>query len=109
MPRFDGTGPRGQGPGTGRGRGYCRTRYEGRGRFGPGRGAGSGRGLVCRFQGRGYGALAWDPTPAGYLPGRGAYPTRQPELAELQTQEQMLTQELRALRDRIAALESSTG
>jgi len=42
MPRFDGTGPRGQGPGTGRGLG----RGGGRGRMG-GSGMGSGGYCVC--------------------------------------------------------------
>lgn len=41
MPRFDGTGPMGQGPGTGRGMGPCMG-YRGRG-FGFGRGMGFGR------------------------------------------------------------------
>ena len=44
MPRFDGTGPMGQGPMTGGGRGMCQS----------GRGMGSGQGGRCGF-GRGMG------------------------------------------------------
>jgi len=48
MPRFDGTGPQGQGPMTGRGMGPCGQ--GGRPVGGPGMGPGRGRGM-----GRGYG------------------------------------------------------
>ena len=48
MPRFDGTGPMGQGPMTGRGMGPCNPNA----RPGYGRGYGQGRG---RGMGQGYG------------------------------------------------------
>jgi len=70
MPRFDGTGPMGNGPGTGRGLGYCNPNRMlngpeapqtgqlsgyGRGmglRRGPGRGQAMGRGrMMGRFGG----------------------------------------------------------
>ncbi|MFP3867172.1 MAG: DUF5320 domain-containing protein [Desulfobacteraceae bacterium] len=105
MPRFDGSGPRGQGPGTGRGRGYCRTGYGRGGGYDPGRGAGSGQGRGRRFQGRGYEPPTGNPTSVGYNPGIEARPARQPDVAELQAQEQMLIQGLRAIRERLAALE----
>ena len=47
MPRYNGTGPRGQGPLSGRGMGYCAQRavgYYGRG-YGRGIGCGMGRGF----------------------------------------------------------------
>ena len=46
MPRFDGTGPAGQGPMTGGGRGNCSA----------GRGTGFGRGMRCGGRGMGRGA-----------------------------------------------------
>ena len=71
MPRFDGTGPMGNGPGTGRGLGYCNPnrsvndpgvpqdgQFPGYGpgmgmRRGPGRGQGMGRGRLMGRFGRG--------------------------------------------------------
>lgn len=53
MPRFDGTGPAGQGPMTGRGMGSC-----GRGKAWGGRGQGWGRGMG-RGAGMGMGAGRW--------------------------------------------------
>lgn len=52
MPRFDGTGPEGQGPGTGRRRGRCGSaRRDNDGNF-----VGQGRGLGRKLgQGRGKG------------------------------------------------------
>ena len=61
MPRFDGTGPQGQGPMTGRGQGYCILPYEKVPRTPPpsqGYGRGYGQGY-----GQGYGP--------GYGPGYG--------------------------------------
>jgi len=65
MPRFDGTGPNGQGPITGRGMGKCNTTKEENGMnpsFGFGRGCGRGMGMGRgrgrrggMGQGRGYG------------------------------------------------------
>lgn len=55
MPRFDGTGPQGQGPMTGRGMGPC---GQGGRPVGPGMGRGAGRGMgqgYGRQGGRGYG------------------------------------------------------
>ena len=55
MPRFDGTGPNGQGPITGRGMDKCNKTQEENGNnpsFGFGYGSGSSRGMV---RGRGHG------------------------------------------------------
>ncbi|MDY0236289.1 MAG: DUF5320 domain-containing protein [Gudongella sp.] len=52
MPRYNGTGPRGQGPLTGRGMGYCAQRTPGYDTRGYGRGIGCGMG---RGFGRGLG------------------------------------------------------
>ncbi|MDD4048223.1 MAG: DUF5320 domain-containing protein [Clostridia bacterium] len=54
MPRFDGSGPMGQGSMTGRGMGYCNSNVV-RPSFGGGMGQGFGRGLGRGF-GRGMGA-----------------------------------------------------
>lgn len=56
MPRFDGTGPLGQGPRTGRGFGYCSPGPTGK-KPRRGLGRGPGRGL-----GRGFGRVSVIPT-----------------------------------------------
>ena len=50
MPRFDGTGPMGNGPGTGRGLGYCNPNHMMNGPQGPqtGQFPGYGRGMGLR-------------------------------------------------------------
>jgi len=75
MPRFDGTGPMGQGPGTGRGLGPC------------GAGLGMGRGF--------YG---------GYGFGRRRFISPKNELSALENEEKMLEEELSAIREEISAL-----
>lgn len=76
MPRFDGTGPAGQGPLTGRGLGPC------------GRGMGWGRGY-----GTGYGRFA----------GR-TYLSRGEEAADLEEEAKNLESDLKALKERIAEI-----
>ncbi|HEC21013.1 MAG TPA: hypothetical protein ENI70_00685 [Candidatus Peregrinibacteria bacterium] len=49
MPRFDRTGPQGQGPKTGRGTGPCAGSPRAQGRGGYGTGRGFGRGLRRGF------------------------------------------------------------
>jgi len=54
MPRFDMTGPLGQGPFTGRGGGYCAARMSQGFMTGQGRGVGRGLGMRRGFFGYGY-------------------------------------------------------
>lgn len=83
MPRFDGTGPNGQGPRTGRGMGMCR---------GMGFGYGNGYGNGCGCQGYGFGMNSM------YSPKNRAN--------LLKTQAQYLENELGALREEIKSLEA---
>ena len=85
MPRFDGTGPQGQGPRTGRGMGFCAPgfgRFGGLGR-GWGRGFGAGRGM-------GFGRMFW---------------TEQDWKESLQSYKQELERELEAVTQELADLE----
>ena len=83
MPRYDGTGPAGQGSGAGWGRGPC----------GAGRGMGSGRGA-----GRGFGFRRfW----GGY-----SAPSEKEETGMLSENENILEEELRAIKSRLAQLKS---
>jgi hypothetical protein len=66
MPRFDGTGPFGQGP-MGRGLGPC----------GAGRGSGFGSGFGRGFRGFGNFQGGWDQPRWGCGPGRGGYAASQ--------------------------------
>ena len=75
MPKFDGTGPMGQGAGTGRGLGPC--------------GAGMRRGWGCC---------------GGYGLGFRRFISPKNELAALEDEEGMLEQELAAVREEKAAL-----
>lgn len=110
MPRYDGTGPWGQGAGSGWGRGPC----------GGGRRRGYGTGLV-RGWGRGYGRGPWGTGPGVRLrwgrggvgygpygapgPGPGAAP---PDEAQALREEQAYLQsELEGIQKRLAELESS--
>jgi hypothetical protein len=106
MPRFDGSGPLGEGPMTGGGFGYCGTRrrpgYGLRGRalyggFGPSRGPGFGRG---RGLSRGFGLSYGDWRP-------GAVDAK-PRLAELQQEANDLRAYLKDLEARIGELEKSS-
>jgi len=85
MPRFDGTGPMGQGPRTGRGMGPCG------GGLGYGRGRGFGRGLGCkRF---------WD------YSGDYARPiTKKEESEMLKDEVSALEDELKAVKERLAEI-----
>lgn len=72
MPRFDGSGPSGEGPGTGWGDGGCAPGetgegFPGRGR-GRGRGRGGGRGGRGWGRGRGWGGGAGRGDPRGDTP-----------------------------------------
>jgi hypothetical protein len=88
MPRFDGTGPRGQGPRTGRGLGSCG--------YGMGYGRGSGRGW-----GLGYGR-GW-----GYgVPWSYRQPTTTEERAMVQDDIAALKEELKAAEERLNQLEN---
>lgn len=88
MPRFDRTGPRGEGPMTGRGLGPC-----GRG-LGFGRGFGRGRGFR-----RGY---AYD-----YAPVAPVAPalTKDQEKAILEDEMKILQEDMKAIKERIKQLE----
>jgi len=79
MPRYDGTGPAGQGSGTGFGHGPC----------GAGRGMGSGRGFGFRR----------------FLGGCPA-PSEKEEMGMLSENENILEEELRAIKSRLAQLKS---
>lgn len=112
MPRYDGTGPWGQGPGSGWGLGPCgfgRRRGYGGG-FGRGAGRGFGRGA------RGFGSGAWgrprwgqiasDYPPVGPAdPGYEAAP--QDEAQALRDEQAYLQGELEAIQNRLAELEAS--
>ena len=126
MPRGDRTGPMGYGPMTGRGMGYC-AGYEGPGyagpgyagpgfgyhRFGGGRGPGFGRGFGHGF-GRGWGRgwqrqpRAWGapPWPAWDWGPEAAQPTREQEVDYLQSEAEVLKEQLDAIQARIADLEA---
>lgn len=82
MPNFDGTGPTGAGPLTGRGAGYC----------GYGYGMGMGRGM----RGRGMGF------------GMGGFLSFKNQLMVMREHEEMLSNELEALREEIKTLEQET-
>jgi len=103
MPAGDGTGPMGYGPMTGRGAGRC-AGYDAPGfahAFGGRRYLGRrylGRGGMGRGYGRGYGYAAAYPYNAPY----GAVPDEKTILA---AQVKAREDELKALKERIAALE----
>jgi len=110
MPFGDGTGPLGLGPMTGRGAGYCAgynmpgylNPIPGRGYFGWGRGW-FGRGRGWRNWARITGLPGWWRARVG-LPawgGWGYYPY-QPEPAQ---EKEMLTEELRVLKEEMEAIE----
>ena len=83
MPRFDGTGPRGQGPMTGRGLGPC------------GAGKGYGRGYGMGY-GRGYG---WGCPFCGALP---QVITEKEEKEMLKNEAEILEEELKAIKERLS-------
>ena len=107
MPRFDGTGPRGEGPMTGGGFGYCGPGGTGYGRPGRrffGRGRGFSRGFGPGFGlGRGYGrGSGWGAFPPY---GAGSYGPRD-EVEMLKEEADALKNELDAINGRIEELES---
>jgi hypothetical protein len=91
MPRFDATGPFGQGP-MGRGLGPCSAGR--RGVFGPDSGRGF-RGDRC-FSG------AWNRPRLGWNPGRGLNPAPQDETQALKQEASYLQSELDAIQKRLA-------
>jgi hypothetical protein len=118
MPRFDGTGPWGEGPMTGGGRGFCNPagrRYA----FGYGGGYGRGRGFRRGGPGfgwgRGYGRAFGR---GGYFPGRDpgggpVYGTPYPsdpvqEAAMLKTQANDMRNDLDEINRRIEELEKES-
>ncbi|MCP4651865.1 MAG: DUF5320 domain-containing protein [Candidatus Omnitrophica bacterium] len=101
MPRFDGTGPRGQGSFTGGGRGYCVMSMSGvrrSTRGGSGRGRGFGRGQSFR------GALS--PYSDSYW-GNSVTPQNEAEI--LRDQVSFLQEELNVINARLKKLDSSLG
>lgn len=110
MPRGDGTGPMGAGPMTGRGAGYCggfsvpgyMNRFPGAGRagFGYGRGFGRRRGGCAYPYGAGYYGM-----PYGNPYGQQTAPGREADM--LKEQARAMQEELKAVNERIAELESA--
>jgi hypothetical protein len=101
MPRYDGTGPWGQGPGSGWGLGPCGAgRRRG---YGSGYARGFGRGAWGRPR-RGGRAFGYGPFRAGG-PGYGAAP--QEEAQVLRAEQAYLQGELEAIQKRLAELENS--
>ena len=112
MPGRDRSGPMGMGPQTGRGRGYCAgsaapgyVEGPGWGR-GMGWGGGRGRGGRCWGGGRGFGFRggwgsgdAWGPAPIQRM-------APSDEMSVLRSQAEALGGELKAIQDRISALEA---
>ena len=122
MPGGDGTGPAGAGPMTGRGGGYC-AGYDspgyanpvpgrGRGRGGWGRGMAWGRAWGGGFgRGMGWGRRTWAAGPPPRF-GRGVNPyapelTPEQETAMLKDEAKALQEDLKAINERIGALEKS--
>ena len=114
MPRYDGTGPQGMGPMTGRGMGYCtgyaNPAYFGRGlgiRRGFGRSRGFGqdsmynpRGLLRpRFMGS-----AVQGMPLGYAENPYQPPTKEQELAALNSDKKEIETQLGGIEKRIKEL-----
>ena len=94
MPRYNGTGPRGQGALTGRGMGYCAQRttgYDARG-YGRGIGCGMGRGFG---RGMGYGLGANFARGLGYAPNVS-------EREMLEENMRYLEEELKAVKDALS-------
>lgn len=104
MPRYDGTGPWGQGPGSGWGLGPCGAGRRRGYRIGFGRGTwGFGPGGWGRPR-WGWLAYGYGPFGAGG-PGYGAIP--QEEAPALRDEQAYLQGELEAVKKRLAELEAS--
>jgi len=114
MPGGDRTGPMGMGPRTGRGLGHCTGSATpgyavggGRGR-GMGWGGGRGRGWRRGGGGGGFGFHGgWGPGYYAGGPVQGMTPGE--ELSSLRGQAEALGGELKAIQDRISALEAGGG
>jgi hypothetical protein len=123
MPGGDRTGPEGWGPMTGRGMGYCtgnnspgytRPGYRGRGR-GFGGGLGRGRGWRNRYYATGvpgwaragYGVPQPGPVSSAPYPTQQATPVPDQELSYLQSQAEVLRDQLDQIQQRISELESN--
>ncbi|MHB9075286.1 MAG: DUF5320 family protein [Desulfobaccales bacterium] len=102
MPRFDATGPGGQGPGTGWGRGPCGAglrRGGGRGRgMGQAAGAGFGGGFRRGYGSGGFGPFGPAPVATGTLPD---------DAAILRAEAASLKSDLEAVQKRIQELEGN--
>lgn len=97
MPRYDGSGPWGQGPMTGRGMGPCNPHY--RGGFGAGFGGGWGRGMGRRRGGGGWGrGMGMGMGMGWYGPPVDAVPTQE----ILQERKRMLEEELKEIESLLA-------
>jgi hypothetical protein len=107
MPRFDATGPGGQGPGTGWGRGPCgaglrrgggRGRGMGSGAWGQGVGAGFGGGFRRWYGTGGFGPFGPGPVAADPLPD---------DAAVLRAEAASLKSDLEAVQKRLQELEGN--
>ena len=111
MPRFDGTGPMGQGAMTGGGRGYCAVTVNGAGvRQGNSRGSfgrGGGRGFRNCFNATGL--PGWMRAQRGMqaFGGFGRIGSKDDELAILKDQAGYLKDELDAVQARVQDLEGN--
>ncbi len=116
MPRFDGTGPQGQGPMTGGGFGFCGSGGRARSTWGFGRGRGNRGGFGAGLgRGRGFGrGFGWQTSRPGWGPAydptdRGAYAMDpQEELNMLRDEADTLQAELASINRRIQDLESQS-
>ena len=111
MPRFDRTGPWGEGPMTGGGFGYCNPASGDTRRLGAsGSGRGMGRGFG-RFRGRNKGSARYGGTWAGWNWAPNERPfTLEPrdELRALRGEARAAKKDLDAINKRIQELESET-
>lgn len=106
MPRGDGTGPLGQGPMTGRGMGFC-AGYNSPGYINPGFGRGyfgGGRGRGYRNWYRATGLPGWWRANIDW-PAWGGYQPPQPYQPTQDQEKEMLSQQLKALKEQTQAIE----
>jgi Family of unknown function (DUF5320) len=98
MPRVDGTSPQGAGPMIGRGMGFCGSKS--RDRFSnPAPGLRGVYGLGNRGMGRGWRYRFYASGVSGWVP-----PTLEQEIADLNTQAELLKTKLDAIQERIDEL-----